>query len=161
MDRWAAALGLGESERARWRTAGWMHDALRDASPEDIRKDIENEDLRALPGSFLHGPAAADRMARAGFADAEVLDAIRFHTLGHPDLGRLGRALIAADALEPGRFRQPSERAALRARFPFSCDDVLRAVIGEKLTRAVHRQHSLRPEMVALWNRLVADARTD
>ena len=161
MDRWAAALGLDEPERVRWRTAGWMHDALRDAPPASIRADIADEDLRALPGEFLHGPAAADRMARDGFEDVEVLDAIRYHTLGDPALGRLGLALIAADFLEPGRFRQPAERAAQRARLPLSFDEVILDVIREKLTRALYRDHPLRTEMVALWNRLATDARAD
>lgn len=161
MDRWAGALGLGESDRVRWRTAGWMHDALRDARPADIRDDIADARLRALPDSFLHGPAAADRMAQDGFDDGEVLDAIRYHTLGHPDLGRLGLALIAADFLEPGRFEEPAERAALRARLPFAFDDVIRAVIRAKLARTLEHEDVLPAEMVALWNRLAGDARTD
>lgn len=161
MDRWADALGLPERDRARWRTAGMLHDALRDARASELRDLITDEAFRALPDSFLHGPAAADMMARDGYDDAEVLDAIRYHTLGHPSLGRLGLALISADFLEPGRLRDPAARAALRARLPFSFDDVVRHVIGLKLTRSLNREQHVRPEMVALWNRLCGDARTD
>src|SRR5690606_38071992 len=116
MDRWAEALGLTDGDRARWRTAGWMHDVVRNAPADELRQHIADAEQRALPAGFLHGPAAADLMAKDGYDDVEVLDAIRYHPLGHPDLGRLGLALVAADFLEPGRLRRPAYRAALHAR---------------------------------------------
>jgi HD superfamily phosphohydrolase YqeK len=159
MDRWAGALGLDEDERARWRTAGWMHDALRDAEPAAIRADIADPEIRAWPGSLLHGPAAADRMAADGYDDAEVMDAVRYHTAGHASLGRLGLALICADALEPGRRLAPAWRAALRARLPLALDAVVPDVIADKLRHNLEAGRPMRDGMVALWNRLAADAR--
>ncbi|MGH7504875.1 MAG: HD domain-containing protein, partial [Longimicrobiales bacterium] len=61
MNRWAAERGLDDADRRRWRLAGWLHDALRDAPHARIRAWIDEPKLRALPGSFLHGPAAAAR----------------------------------------------------------------------------------------------------
>jgi 2-amino-4-hydroxy-6-hydroxymethyldihydropteridine diphosphokinase len=161
LEGWAAELGLNEAERARWRSAGWLHDALRDAPPESIRDGIADLRLRALPGPLLHGPAAADRMAADGSTDTEVMDAVRYHTIGHAGLGRLGRALIAADYLEPGRSRAAAWRAELRARLPSAFDAVVRDVIGSKLAHALRAGHPLGAGMVALWNRLVDDARAD
>jgi HD superfamily phosphohydrolase YqeK len=158
MDRWADAFGSNERERTRWRTAAWMHDALRDAPPADIRDGIVDPVTRAWPDSLLHGPAAADRMAADGYTDAEVLDAVRYHTVGDAGLGRLGLALIAADALEPGRTQSPVWRAALRARLPLSFDDVILEVIADKLRRNLESVRPLRAGMVELWNRLAADA---
>jgi HD superfamily phosphohydrolase YqeK len=157
MDRWAETLGLDDDERTRWRTAGWLHDALRDAPPADIRTAIVDPEIRAWPDSLLHGPAAADRMAADGYADPEVLDAVRYHTAGHPSLGRLGLALIAADALEPGRTQAPVWRAALRARLPLSFDHVIREVIADKLRHNLESGQPLRAGMAELWNRLAAD----
>lgn len=161
MDRWAAALGLDEPERTRWRTAGWMHDALRDAPPAAIRGPIADPSIRAWPDALLHGPAAADRMAADGYTDAEVLDAVRYHTAGHESLGRIGLALIAADALEPGRRETPARNAARRACLPVAFDDVVLEVVGDKLRYGIESVRPLRAGMVALWNRLSADARED
>lgn len=153
MDEWAAALGLDAGERLRWRATGWLHDTLRNADPESLRPGL-GPPFDTLPGRFLHGPAAARRLAADGVADAEVLDAIRYHTLGHADLGRLGLALIAADYLEPGRPAAPLWRTRQRARMPGAFDDVVRNVVRDRLRHALARPAPLRPEMVALWNRL-------
>jgi HD superfamily phosphohydrolase YqeK len=151
MERWRDALGLGEHERVRWRATAWLHDALRDASAERLRPLAEPE-FADLPDSYLHGPVTASRLAAEGCTDAELLDAIRYHTLGDDRLGRLGRALIAADYLEPGRADRADWRAALRARLPFSFDAVIREVVGDKIRKTLQRAEPVRPELVSLWN---------
>ncbi len=99
---WAEELGLAEAEGRRWRAVGYLHDALRDAPTRELRAGVPPK-LADLPGRILHGPAAAERLRVEGVADGELLLAVAYHTLGHPALGTLGRALYAADFLEPGR----------------------------------------------------------
>jgi HD superfamily phosphohydrolase YqeK len=154
MERWCRAFGLDDGEVVRWRAAAWLHDALRDAPAERLRPLLEPAYLQ-LPDSFLHGPATAAKLAAEGCTDNELLDAIRFHTLGHHQLGRLGLALIAADYLEPGRSAQAGWRAALRVRLPTDFDAVVLEVVGDKIRKTVERTESLRPEMISLWNRCV------
>jgi HD superfamily phosphohydrolase YqeK len=154
MEEWAGALGLPDSERERWYSAGLLHDALRDAPPETLRPVVE-ERFRDLPGSFLHGPAAAARLKADGFEDAEVLDAIRFHTIGSDAFGLLGRALIAADFLEPGRKRDPAWRAELRERLPADPDGVLTEVVRARLAASLEDGETIRHEMIRLWNALI------
>ncbi len=56
---------------------------------------------RAAP-ILLHGPIAADRAEREwGVTDADVLEAIRWHTTGRPGLGAVGLTLFLADKVEP------------------------------------------------------------
>jgi HD superfamily phosphohydrolase YqeK len=105
-----------------------------------------------LPPSFLHGPATAGRLEAEGCLDSELLDAIRYHTLGHRSLARLGRALIAADFLEPGRKARARWRAALRARAPAAFDPVVREVLRAKLERGLEGGQPLGIELVELWN---------
>jgi HD superfamily phosphohydrolase YqeK len=157
MGEWASALQLSESDRMRWRAAAWLHDTLRDADQESLRSELTSP-FDKLPPSFLHGPATAVRLERAGARDAEVLDAIRYHTLGDARLGKLGLALIAADYLEPGRPAQTLWRSTLRARMPHAFQAVLLEVVRDKLWRGLDRAHPLRPEMIGLWNRLASDA---
>ncbi|MDH3205028.1 MAG: HD domain-containing protein [Gemmatimonadota bacterium] len=127
LDSWADGLGLPIEERARWRAAGYLHDSLRDAPAAS---------LRALAGSLgdisdplLHGPAAAQRLRTDGVADEELLAAVAFHTTGDPAFRRLGRALYAADFLEPGRTYLGEREVELRARAPRDLDAVVLEVV--------------------------------
>ncbi len=151
LGEWADQLGLAGADRIRWVATGWLHDMLRDATASQMRPWLEDR-FRALPESFWHGPVTAVRLAEEGVDDDEVLDAIRYHTLGHPDLGQLGRALIAADFLEPGRKERVGWNAGRRRHAPGQMDVVVRDVIRAKLERALKRKQPIRPEMVAMWN---------
>ncbi|CAN5626401.1 hypothetical protein BH23GEM5_BH23GEM5_01640 [soil metagenome] len=154
MADWAAALGLGQSEVARWHRTGWLHDCLRDAPPEQLRGEVPAH-FRNLPAAVLHGPAAAKRLADS--IDAEMADAIRFHTLGYAGWDRLGCALYLADYLEPARKWDPEGRAALRARVPSEFGAVLREVVAQRLMRLISQGQPVRPESVAFWNRLAGE----
>lgn len=149
---WARALGLSEVDRVRWAAAGWLHDALRDAPEAELRA--------ILPAAFddmhpalLHGPAAAHRLS--GEADEALLNAVRYHTLGHPGLDRLGRALYLADFLEPGRDFEVAWRAGLAARMPGEMDEVLAEVLAARLQHLLAARKPIRPETAAFWSAVV------
>jgi HD superfamily phosphohydrolase YqeK len=154
MGEWADALGLGSSERARWRAAGLLHDALRDADPELLRTTVP-ADLRTLPAKLLHGPAASERLRREGVDDGPFLRAIAFHTLGHPAFERLGRALYLADYLDPGREDMPDGTDALRARCPEEMDAVIPEVASLRIGTLLAGKKPLRSETVSFWNGVV------
>jgi 2-amino-4-hydroxy-6-hydroxymethyldihydropteridine diphosphokinase len=155
LDDWAERLGLQPPERTRWVAAAWLHDALRDAPEEELRADLGDE-ISDLPSPLLHGPAAARRLE--GMADESLLDAIRYHTVGHPRLDRLGRALYLADFLEPGRSFDVGWRAGLAARMPEELDDVLIEVLGARIQHLVEARRPIRPETAAFWSAALADA---
>lgn len=138
---WAAALGVGATERDRWVRAGWLHDALRD-SPSATELD--------------HGPCCADRLTREGERDRGVLDAVRYHSLGYAGWDDVGRMLYVADHLEPGRAFDREARTALRARMPAERDAVLKAVAQRRLEWAVGSGWRLAPETVEFWNTLAS-----
>lgn len=154
LDSWAGEAGLSAEDRQRWRAAGYLHDALRDAAPEALRPLVSG-DLAALPGSLLHGPALATRLRRAGVGDEELLGAIAFHTVGDPTLGPLGRALYAADFLEPGRTYHVEGREGLCARAPTELDAVAREVARLRITHLLRNGLPLHPRTVAFWNALL------
>jgi HD superfamily phosphohydrolase YqeK len=60
LDQWAAALGLLAAERQAWHDVGVLHDALRDAPEDELRRLTRDIDR---PMHILHGPAAAERLA--------------------------------------------------------------------------------------------------
>ncbi len=154
METWAERLGIDERDTARWRAAGLLHDALRDADFDSLRPLVE-PGLRDLPGKMLHGPAAAARLRSDGVDDAPILLAVAWHTLGHPDFDRLGRALYLADYTEPGRDYESPELAARRDRVPDDMDGVLREVAADRIGRSVQRGRPLIEPTVGFWNRLV------
>jgi 2-amino-4-hydroxy-6-hydroxymethyldihydropteridine diphosphokinase len=149
LDQWSAQLQLSTDESQAWRDAGWWHDALRDADESTLRA-ATGDALR--PFGMLHGPAAAARLERDGETRRDVLDAIRWHTVGCVQWTRVGRALYMADFLEPGRtFMQP-DRAFLAGRVPEAFDEVFRQVVRLRLEWAIREGKGLAVETVALWN---------
>lgn len=148
---WADAMRLEPCERAAWRDAALWHDALRDAPEAELRALAPEHDR---PIGILHGPAAAARLARDGEARADVLEAIRWHTVGSPAWARTGRALYMADFLEPGRKFQQRDRAFLAAQVPHDFDGSFRQVVRQRIEWTVREGHELYPETVELWNQV-------
>lgn len=155
MDAWAREMDIGDAERERWRAAAYLHDALRDAPPDSLRAALPGAE--GVPDALLHGPAAAERLREGGVEDEELLAAVAYHTLGDLGFGVLGRALYAADFLEPGRTFLAERRAELRARAPKELDSVVREVAGERIRDQIGRGLPLHPRTVAFWNRLVKE----
>ena len=154
LERWAGALGLDADEVTRWRAAGFLHDALRDADPVSLEAEVDPSDLD-LPPRVLHGPAAARRLQ--GHVSPRLLTAIRYHTIGHPDLDDLGRALYLADFLEPGRSPLADWRAELRSRMPDDRDSVLLEVIDSRIRHLLERRAPLRRETADFWTRVALE----
>jgi HD superfamily phosphohydrolase YqeK len=150
LDDWARALALPAAEARAWHDAGVYHDALRDA-PDDELLALAG-DLTGYTIEMLHGPAAAARMAADGEVRLELLDAVRFHTVGSVQWGRLGRALYMADYLEPGRKFSRTDRAYLASQVPHDFDATFRQVLRARLEWALREGMGLYPEAVALWN---------
>jgi len=153
---WSAALGLSEPERARWRAGGYLHDALRDEAPDALRSRVP-PDQRGLPGPLLHGPAAAERLRIEGVDDGELLLAVSAHTVGDARFARLGRALYAADFLEPGRSFLPERRAELRERMPADLDDVVLEIVRARIGNLLARGETVQPRTSEFWNALVGE----
>lgn len=154
MRDWSVALGLDEDDRVRWPAVGYLHDALRDENPETLRERIP-PDVQDLPGPMLHGPAAAERLRVEGVLDGELLRVIAFHTVGDTSFGRFGRALYAADFLEPARTLLSEWRSDLRARMPGDLDEVVAEIAGARITDRVRRGVAVLPRTLRFWNALL------
>ena len=148
---WGAAMRLDPAEAQAWIDAGAWHDSLRDAEEDELREITGDT---TTPEGLLHGPAAAIRLEKDGEKRRDVLDAIRYHTVGSPDWERTGRALYMADYLEPGRKFSKEDRFFLAAQVPHSFDSVFRQVVRFRLDWSVREGNHIFPETVALWNSL-------
>jgi HD superfamily phosphohydrolase YqeK len=149
LDEWATAMTLPEDETTRWRAAGLLHDALRDA-PEPALRALSGDDARAA--ELLHGPAAAVRAEQDGERRGDVLEAVRFHTVGCRNWQRTGRALYMADFLEPGRKFLLAERGFLARQVPRDFEASFRETVRLRLAWSLGQGGELFAESVELWN---------
>ena len=149
LDAWAPHVARDASEARALHDAGRLHDALRDA-PEPLLRELSGD--RSSPTELLHGPAAATMLERQGGVRDDVLDAVRWHTLGAAHWGRVGRALYMADFLEPGRKFAAADRAFLAAHVRHDFDGVFRQVVRMRLQWSLGEGLELYAATVALWN---------
>jgi HD superfamily phosphohydrolase YqeK len=83
------AKRFGENED-KTRLAALFHDYCKDSGAKD--------------NNLLHGGQASDILREEyGVDDADVLNAVRYHTTGRKGMSRLEMIVFLADTLEPGR----------------------------------------------------------
>ena len=89
--------------------AGLCHDIAKEFKNEDSLKWIEAYNILKDPcvvdnPNIAHGEVgAAFLQTEFGISDAEILDAVRWHTYGHPNMTLLSKIVYLADAMEPNR----------------------------------------------------------
>lgn len=146
-------MGVPDNERHRWLRAVWLHDALRDASAEELDRWASSV---PGPASLKHGPAAAARAKAEGELDRGVLDAVRYHSVGLAEWDMVGRVLYCADFLEPGRAFDAERRAELARQFPREPGRILREVACLRLAYTVKSRWPILEPTFRFWNSLVA-----
>ncbi|MDJ0661330.1 MAG: bis(5'-nucleosyl)-tetraphosphatase (symmetrical) YqeK [Crocosphaera sp.] len=93
--------------------AGLMHDLAKFFPPpkllEMAKKEYNEIDSVCLSNPHLLHADVSAIVARDtfGVTDEDILDAIRNHTLGHPEMSDLSCIVFIADALEPNRGNTP------------------------------------------------------
>lgn len=89
--------------------AALLHDYAKAMKPADLLAEAQRYNLVIDPAEeaqphLLHGPVAAALLAGRGLVtDPAVLDAIRYHTTGRPEMSLLEKIIWLADYIEPGR----------------------------------------------------------
>lgn len=118
-DRYRHSLGVAkEAERLARREGldeekaylgGLLHDYAKGLDEEELRRlgrlsswEIDDDEL-AMP-ELLHAPAGAYLVQQElGVKDPEIMEAIRYHTIGNPTMGKLAVIIYIADYIEPNR----------------------------------------------------------
>jgi HD superfamily phosphohydrolase YqeK len=153
--RWAEEMEILEGERRRWLRAVYLHDALRDAPAQELKRWAPDA---PGPDDLRHGPASAARAKAEGETDRGVLDAVRYHSIGLAEWDMVGRILYCADYLEPGRKHAREWRAKLAQRLPSEPVVVLRKVATARVGQLVSSGRALLEPTVRFWNSLLADS---
>lgn len=116
--RWSHTMGVMESacilaerfgaDREKAELAALLHDYCK-YWPVDKQRQVLLDhqaagDLLEYEAALWHGPAAAVILPEeTGVTDAEVLDAVRWHTSGREHMTLLDKIVCLADYIEPNR----------------------------------------------------------
>ena len=107
-----AALKLAENmelDLKKIKIAALLHDIAKSKNENELKDILKNSkwepdqlELNITP--VLHAPAGAV-IAENEFAviDSDILEAIRYHTLGHPEMGKIAQVIYAADFISEDR----------------------------------------------------------
>jgi nicotinate-nucleotide adenylyltransferase len=103
--------------------------------------------------TLLHGPAAAALLRRDfGLRDADILEAIAWHTTGRPGMPPLAVVLYCADKIEPGR--RHVDDAFRRRCLGMALPDMLLAVVENSLAWLRRKEWEIAPQTLLLYNAL-------
>jgi predicted HD superfamily hydrolase involved in NAD metabolism len=97
----------GEDEK-KAELAAIFHDYAKFRSKEEMKEIILNQgfpsDLLLFNEELWHAPVGAYLVeTEVGIRDKDILDAIRYHTSGRPNMTTLEKIIYVADYIEPGR----------------------------------------------------------
>ncbi len=118
----------------------FSHDnAPSSATPQELAQPI-----------LLHGRAAALLLFEEFHCrDVAVLEAVRHHTQGHPQLGQIGQLLFCSDYLEPGRPH--IERRELRLIKQLSLTTMLLVVLDHAAHHGYTSSSTTHSMYQAIW----------
>lgn len=113
---------------------------------------------RRLP-VLLHGPVGAESLRRdEGLGDAEILQAVTWHSTGHPDLGPLGKLVFIADKLDPQKAAAYPYQPELRH---MADEDLGTAVLGflsREVVGHINRREPVHPASIETINSLLEES---
>lgn len=103
--KFADQMGI---DKDRTSIAAILHDYCKYWSKEKLITWIQNcklpKDLLEYHPELWHAPVGAEVATRHfGVSDEEILQAIRYHTTGRPQMTQLEKIIFLADLIEPGR----------------------------------------------------------
>lgn len=141
--------------------AGLLHDYCKEYAKEHLVKlAIESkllgsrEDL--LMPQVLHGPVAAYVLKRDKIIESEdILQAIRFHTTGHPDMDVLAKIIFIADYVEPGR-KTPNIEELFQLAMK-DLDSCIVEIIDQTMYYLMDGRKIIHEDMVRLRNKIISE----
>jgi len=153
----AHAYGLDE-EKAY--LAGLLHDYAKAMSGAELLAAAAGYGIEANPVEIevpylLHSELGACMVKEElGIVDREILDAIKYHTIGSCSMTGFDKIIYIADMIEPGRPYPGLDR--LRHMALEGLDEVFREAYAHSLSYLIRARKLIHPVTIEVWNRLVA-----
>jgi predicted HD superfamily hydrolase involved in NAD metabolism len=146
--------------------AALLHDLCREYSREKLLKlaadfGIVVNDIERAEPLLLHGSiAAAIAEKNLGINNSLVLEAVRFHITGAPNMAPLAKLIFIADFIEPGRTFEQA-RILREMAFKLSPDQLLLKVYNRSIEFVIRQGYLIHPGTVAGRNELIMKGVTD
>lgn len=104
-ERMAGVLGA-DSKKAY--VAGILHDIAKEMTGEELLHVCKTEGIKLSAVEenntvLLHAPVGAHIIKDLGIDDEEIINAVRYHTVGRAGMSLLEKIIYLADMIEPGR----------------------------------------------------------
>jgi predicted HD superfamily hydrolase involved in NAD metabolism len=154
----ASRHGIDE-ERAELAILG--HDVARAAKKSEIMRQADRFgltiiDIERKAPVMLHGPVGAELLWHEdGLDDEEILDAVRYHTTGHPTLTPLGLLVFIADKLEPRKIKSYPYQQELRHIANESLGQAVLEFLCRESALRLQRRRAVHPDSVEAINALL------
>ncbi|MEJ6951100.1 bis(5'-nucleosyl)-tetraphosphatase (symmetrical) YqeK [Natronospora cellulosivora (SeqCode)] len=140
------------------RQAGLLHDYAKLLSFNELKRisdlilddwKIDNDEL-SIP-HLLHAPVSAYLVERnLGINDREVLEAIRYHTIGSPDMGKLAQIIYVADYIEPNRNFKEAD--IIRKELENGLDSAIILICNYSIQYNIKKERIIHPNTLRLRN---------
>ena len=137
------------------------HDVARTLKKTEMLRQADGFALPALEMErrspvLLHGPVGAELLRREdGLEDSEILDAVRWHSTGHPNLSPLGLLVFLSDKLDPNKLKSYPYQPELRAIANESLERAALEFLCRESALRLQRRRPVHPSSVAAINALL------
>ena len=141
--------------------AALLHDCAKGFTEEEQFRlcseyGVELDEISKKCPPVIHAPLGAE-IARREYRidDEEVLDAIRWHTVGRADMSLLEKIVYLADMIEPSRDFKGVNK--IRKMAYKDIDEALLMSFGQGLKYNVKKGAILHPKSLEAWNYLLTN----
>lgn len=141
--------------------AGLLHDCAREIKKEDMLSacriyGIVPDAICMVQTELLHAQISAVYAEHVfGVEDVEILNAIRCHTTGKPEMSVLDRIIYVADCIEPGRKYEGVKE--LRKIADVDLNRALIRALNDSIRYIVDKNALLHPDTVAARNAVLSE----
>ncbi|RTR35349.1 HD domain-containing protein [Robertmurraya yapensis] len=144
--------------------AAIFHDYAKFRPKEEMKQIIVEEkmppELLEYNSELWHAPVGAFLVEKeVGITDAEVLDAIKFHTSGRPGMTLLEKVIYLADYIEPGRHFPGVEEVRELAKEDL--DTALIKSVQNTILFLMKKNQAVFPDTFHTYNDLITNRRID
>ena len=116
--------------------------------------DIEDEYL-LLP-QLLHGPVAASWLKnKFNIVDEFVIEAVRYHTTGYPDMNPVAKVVFLADKLDKEKIKRNPELEKVLSISESDLDVAVLEYINIQIKRLIEQNRIIHPYSIACRNNLM------
>ena len=138
------------------RIAATLHDCAkyddyRDYKDFELPKDVPSPVVHAFLGAFV-----AEKVL--GIKDAEILDAIKYHTSGKAEMSTLSKLIFVADMIEKGRSYDGVD--ILREKYEKDFESCFRLCLKEEVQHLLNKKQYIYAETLNAYDYYVKDKRS-